>query len=78
MVSLFPLPLSYCIPLVHKIIPKYEIKICVKSIVPFPQNVARHQLYLEFLRSAIVGLLEAPEKSMEVILWTGFLFLKVS
>ncbi|KAL9983787.1 hypothetical protein ACROYT_G006017 [Oculina patagonica] len=41
------------------------------------QNVARHQLYLEFLRSAIVGLLEAPEKSMEAILWTGFLFLKV-
>ena len=46
--------------------------------VPFAQNVARHQLYLEFLRSAIVGLLEAPEKSMEEILWTGFLFLKVS
>ena len=25
-----------------------------------------------------MGLLEAPEKSMEEILWTGFLFLKVS
>jgi len=48
------------------------------TFVPFVQNVARHQLYLEFLRSAIVGLLEAPEKSMEEILWTGFLFLKVS
>ncbi|KAJ7336610.1 Mediator of RNA polymerase II transcription subunit 24 [Desmophyllum pertusum] len=41
------------------------------------QNVARHQLYLEFLRSAIVGLLDAPDKSMEAILWAGFLFLKV-
>ncbi|CAH3122935.1 unnamed protein product [Pocillopora meandrina] len=41
------------------------------------QNVARHQLYLEFLRSALVGLLGAAEKSMEMILWTGFLFLKV-
>ena len=42
------------------------------------KNVARHQLYLEFLRSALVGILQAPERSLESILWIGFLFLKVS
>ena len=30
------------------------------------------------MRSSLVGVLEAPEKSMEAILWTGFLFLKAS
>ena len=50
----------------------------LKSFVSFFQNISRHHLYLEFLRSSIVGLLEAPEKSMEAILWTGFLFFKVS
>lgn len=44
----------------------------------FLKNVARHQLYLEFLRSSIVGILEAPERSLEEILWTGFLYLKAS
>ncbi|XP_073238709.1 mediator of RNA polymerase II transcription subunit 24-like [Porites lutea] len=49
----------------------------VMDSIMHTQNISRHHLYLEFLRSSIVGLLEAPEKSMEAIIWTGFLFLKV-
>ncbi|XP_074614500.1 mediator of RNA polymerase II transcription subunit 24-like isoform X1 [Acropora palmata] len=49
----------------------------VLDSVMHTQNIPRSQLYLEFLRSSFVGILEAPEKSMESVLWTGFLFLKV-
>ncbi|XP_068742847.1 mediator of RNA polymerase II transcription subunit 24-like isoform X2 [Montipora capricornis] len=49
----------------------------VMDSVMHTQNIARYQLYLEFLRSSLVGTLEAPENSLESILWTGFLFLKV-
>ncbi|XP_015753279.1 PREDICTED: mediator of RNA polymerase II transcription subunit 24-like [Acropora digitifera] len=49
----------------------------VLDSVMHTQNIPRSQLYLEFLRSSFVGILEAPEKSMELVLWTGFLFLKV-
>ncbi|KAK3745754.1 hypothetical protein QZH41_018161 [Actinostola sp. cb2023] len=41
------------------------------------QNITRPQLYLEVLRSSLVGLLDSQPKSMEEALWTGFFFLKL-
>lgn len=58
--------------------PTSKETVILKPFVSLIQNISRHHLYLEFLRSSIVGLLEAPEKSMEATIWTGFLFLKAS